>query len=215
MPEPTLATQQFVDIREIRDSVVYLKNGGLRKILMVSGVNFDLKSEDEQSIILNTFQNFLNGLDFPIQFFIHSRKVNVEKYLSSMEERGLAEKNQLLKIQIDEYINFIRSFVEKNAIISKSFFVVVPYDPANATKDAQGFLSFLGLGGKGNKAAQQAGEKQDLEQLGHRIREVESGLEQIGLRVAELQNEELLELFYNLYNPQLTEKKDLKIFKKV
>jgi type IV secretory pathway VirB4 component len=195
--------------------VVYLKNGGLRKILMVSGVNFDLKSEDEQSIILNTFQNFLNGLDFPIQFFIHSRKVNVEKYLSSMEERGLAEKNQLLKIQIDEYINFIRSFVEKNAIISKSFFVVVPYDPANATKDAQGFLSFLGLGGKGNKAAQQAGEKQDLEQLGHRIREVESGLEQIGLRVAELQNEELLELFYNLYNPQLTEKKDLKIFKKV
>jgi type IV secretory pathway VirB4 component len=215
MPEPTLATQQFVDIREIRDSVVYLKNGGLRKILMVSGVNFDLKSEDEQSIILNTFQNFLNGLDFPIQFFIHSRKVNVEKYLSSMEERGLAEKNQLLKIQIDEYINFIRSFVEKNAIISKSFFVVVPYDPANATKDAQGFLSFLGLGGKGNKATQQAGEKQDLEQLGHRIREVESGLEQIGLRVAELQNEELLELFYNLYNPQLTEKKDLKIFKKV
>jgi hypothetical protein len=213
MAEPSLPTQQFVEIKEIRDGIIYLKSGGLRKILMVSGVNFDLKSEDEQSIILNTFQNFLNGLDFPIQFFIHSRKVNVEKYLSSMEERGLGEKNQLLKIQIEEYINFIRSFVERNAIINKSFFVVIPYDALSAAKEANGILSFFGLG-KNKKDIISAGEKQDLEQLGHRVREVESGLEQIGLRIIELQNEELLELFYNLYNPQLTEKKDLKIFKK-
>jgi hypothetical protein len=213
MAEPSLPTQQFVEIKEIRDGIIYLKTGGLRKILMVSGVNFDLKSEDEQSIILNTFQNFLNGLDFPIQFFIHSRKVNVEKYLSSMEERGLSEKNQLLKIQIEEYINFIRSFVERNAIINKSFFVVIPYDALSAAKEANGILSFFGLG-KNKKDIISAGEKQDLEQLGHRVREVESGLEQIGLRIIELQNEELLELFYNLYNPQLTEKKDLKIFKK-
>jgi hypothetical protein len=213
MAEPSLPTQQFVEIKEIRDGIIYLKTGGLRKILMVSGVNFDLKSEDEQSIILNTFQNFLNGLDFPIQFFIHSRKVNVEKYLSSMEERGLSEKNQLLKIQIEEYINFIRSFVEQNAIINKSFFVIIPYDASSAAKEAGGILSFFGLG-KSQKEIATAGEKQDLEQLGHRVREVESGLEQIGLRIIELQNEELLELFYNLYNPQLTEKKDLKIFKK-
>jgi hypothetical protein len=213
MPEPTLATQQFVEIQEVRGGVVYLKSGGLRKILMVSGVNFDLKSEDEQSIILNTFQNFLNGLDFPVQFFIHSRKVNVEKYLTSMEERGAAEKNQLLKIQIEEYINFIRSFVERNAIINKSFFVIIPYDSINAAKEARGFLSFLGFN-KQTKEAEKAGENQNLEQLGHRVREVESGLEQIGLRVAELQDQELLELFYNLYNPQLTEKKGLKIFQK-
>jgi hypothetical protein len=130
-----------------------------------------------------------------------------------MEERGLGEKNQLLKIQIEEYINFIRSFVERNAIINKSFFVVIPYDALSAAKEANGILSFFGLG-KNKKDIISAGEKQDLEQLGHRVREVESGLEQIGLRIIELQNEELLELFYNLYNPQLTEKKDLKIFKK-
>lgn len=86
MAEVTTPTQKFVEIKEIRDGVVYLKNGKLRKILIVSGINFDLKSETEQTLILNSFQNFLNSLDFSVQFFIHSRRVNIENYLDLMEK---------------------------------------------------------------------------------------------------------------------------------
>ena len=117
-PQPS---QQFVPIKEIRDGVVYLKNGGLRQLLIVSGVNFELKSEAEQNLILGGFQNFINSLDFSVQIFVHSRKVNVDNYLAKMDMRKKDEQNELLKIQIEEYANFIRSFVDQNAIISKNF----------------------------------------------------------------------------------------------
>jgi type IV secretory pathway VirB4 component len=170
MPETPQPSQQFVPIKEVRDGVIYLKGGGLRQILIVSGINFELKSEAEQNMILGGFQNFLNSLDFSVQFFIHSRKVNVDNYLAKMGERQAEEKNELLKIQIEEYVNFIRSFVDQNAIISKSFFITVPYDPItvpDATK------SILGLFKKGPPAAEKAlSEKENLEQLQHRTVQV-------------------------------------------
>jgi len=101
MPEPTKPSQQFVEIKEIKNDVVYLKSGGLRKILIVSGVNFDLKSENEQTLILNGFRNFLNTLDFSVQLFIHSRKTNIDLYLEKIAARKQEEENELLKIQID------------------------------------------------------------------------------------------------------------------
>ncbi|MEK7629965.1 MAG: TraC family protein [Patescibacteria group bacterium] len=209
------ATQKFVDIKEIKNSVVYLKNGGLRQILIVSGVNFDLKSEAEQTIILNSFQNFLNTLDFSVQFFIHSRKVNVNDYLEKIEGRRQSETNELLKIQIEEYINFIRAFVEENAIITKSFFVTVPYETGITNSGAKGIFSLFNFKTKPAAGAEEkANAEEKLEQLSHRVNQVASGLQQIGLRVAVLNDEELIELFYNLYNPQLVEKKGLEIAKK-
>lgn len=214
MPEPTLPTQQFVQIREIRNGVVYLKHGGLRRILIVSGVNFDLKSEAEQTLILNTFQSFLNTLDFSVQFFVHSRKVNVDAYLERMRARMEEEPSQLLKIQIEEYIAFIRTFVEENAIISKTFFVVVPYEAPAIAEKGKGIL---GLFKKSTPASEEAEKEKSmeerLEQLGHRVNLVADGLEQIGLRAAPLEDAELVELFYNLYNPELVEKRDIAIAK--
>lgn len=211
MPEPTLPTQQFVDIKEIKNGVIYLKKGGLRRILIVSGINFDLKSEAEQNLILNSFQNFLNTIDFPVQFFVHSRKVNVDEYLSKMKEREEKEESQLLKIQIQEYSRFIQSFVETNAIINKTFFAVVPYESVSSSPSAKGIL---GLFQKTSSSEKTTSEQENLEQLGLRVNEVTEGLEQIGLRTAPLESEEIVELFYNLYNPGLIEKKNLEIAKK-
>ncbi|MEK9194551.1 MAG: hypothetical protein AAB884_01945, partial [Patescibacteria group bacterium] len=175
------STQQFVQIKKIERGVVYLKNGSLRRVLIVGGVNFDLKSENEQTLILNSFQNFLNTLDFSVQFFIHSRKVNVSAYLAKIAARKKDEENELLKIQIEEYVNFIKSFVEENAIISKTFFVVVPYEPVAIAAKASGILSVF-RGGK-TKESRESAAREGLEQLNHRVDQTTSGLSQIGLRV--------------------------------
>ena len=214
MAEVSLPTQKFVEVKSIKDGVVRLKDGGLRKVLIVGGVNFDLKSEEEQNLILSSFQNFLNTLDFSIQFFVHSRKINVTSYLAFLKTRQDEEKNELLKIQIEEYGEFIRSFVEENPIISKTFFTIVPYDPIKITAQARGIMGFFKKTPK--KEMQEATEEKDresVEQLDRRVEQVVSGLEQIGLRVTVLEDGELTELYYNLYNPQLIEKKGLEIAK--
>ena len=211
MANTTQPSQQFVPIREIKDGVLYLKNGSIRQLLLVSGVNFELKSEAEQNLILSGFQNFINSLDFSVQFFIHSRKVNVDNYLAKMEERKEEEQNELLKIQIEEYVSFIRNFVDQNAIINKNFFVVVPYDPITVVNPASGLMSIFK---KSNSIEEKNNsDKENLDQLLRRVEQVTEGLNQIGLRAVKLENEETTELFYNLYNPQLVEKKVLNIAK--
>ena len=204
------STQDLVTLKDVRDGVLYLKNGGLRRILLVGGVNFDLKSEEEQGLILGSFQNFLNVLDFPVQFFVHSRKVDVKDYLEKIRARKDEERSELLKIQIEEYVTFIRSFVEENAIIHKAFFIVVPYDPVALPGQTKGVLGIFGRG-KGDKEAKQKSNQENLEQLNIRVTKVVNGIEQVGLRVAPLSNEEAVELFYNLFNPSMIEKKDLAI----
>src|SRR4030042_4026016 len=132
-------TQDLVDIKTIENGVVVLKDGGLRRVIMVDGINFDLKSEEEQNIIVSTYQNLINALDFSIQINIHSRRLNIDGYIKGLEDKLLNEHNELLKIQLEEYIEFVKSFVKSNAIMSKNFFVIVPYDP----------VSIPGVGGDG------------------------------------------------------------------
>lgn len=205
-------SQQFVEIKKIENGIVYVKGGGLRKILMVSGINFDLKSEAEQNVILNSFQDFLNSLDFTAQFFVHSRKVNVKNYLEYMAQRKEQETNELLKIQIDEYIKFVQSFVEENDIISKSFFVVVLFEGTgeSAEQMAKGLFSIF----KKSEKKKDISMQESIQQLNQRVDSIVSGLGQLGLRAAALEDDELTELFYNLYNPQLVEKKELEVMKK-
>lgn len=206
------ATQQFVDIESIKDGMVILKSGSLRRILLVSGVNFELKSEEEQNVITYSYQSFLNTLDFSVQFLVHSRKLNIDNYLSKLEERKSQENNELLQNQISEYMEFVRSFVELNAVMAKTFFVVVPYDPVSLPGGSGKILSLLGLGRK-SKVEEDQGVEQKLAQLNQRTDQVINGLNQIGLRVVALEDEELIELFYNLYNPEAVEKKELNIAK--
>lgn len=213
MPKQSTSTQQFVDVEDIRDGVVILKNGALRRVLMIAGINFELKSEEEQNIITYTYQNFLNTLDFSVQFIIHSRKLNIDGYLEKLAGRKNQENNELLKNQISEYIEFIRSFVEQNAVMAKTFFAVIPYDPIQIPKGGKKLLDMFKLGKKIQASKPEQTLEQKSQQLNHRTDQVINGLTQIGLRVVPLNNEELIELFYNLYNPSAAEKKDLKIAK--
>ena len=202
-------TQKFVEIEDIRHGLVILKNGSLRRVLMVSGINFELKSEEEQNIIAYSYQNFLNTLDFSVQIVIHSRKLNIENYLNKLAERQTTETNELLKNQISEYIEFIRSFVELNAVMAKTFFVVVPYDPIVIPSGGKKILEFFKFGSKTKISALEESLEQKITQLNQRTEQVINSLTQVGLRVVALEDKELIELFYNLYNPETVERKDL------
>ncbi len=207
MAKEAQSTQEIVDIKDIRGNAVILKNGSLRRVLMVSGINFELKSEEEQSIIIYAYQNFLNTLDFSIQIVIRSRKMNIENYLIKLEERRSSEQNELLKNQISEYSEFISSFIETNAVMAKNFFAIVPYDPITIPGGGKKLLDIFGFGGKNKNSSIEENFEQKMTQLNQRTDQVINGLTQIGLRVVALAEEELMELFYNLYNPSTIEKK--------
>jgi type IV secretory pathway VirB4 component len=215
----------LVDIEGIHGNAVFMKDGSLKQIVMVGGVNFALKSELEQNVITQGYQNFLNSIDFSLQVVIHSRKVNVETYLAGLAARKELEESPLLRSQIDEYVEFIKGFVQKNAIMEKTFLVVVPYYPmgfAASKKSVAGFLPSF-LGGK-NKVEKKnaAGKtqtqeddartlKENMDQLGQRTGQVMTGLAGIGLEVTILENDALVELFYNFYNPQTVERENIGI----
>jgi len=208
----TARTQQFVQIREIKDGVVLIKGGGLRRVVLVDGLNFDLKSEEEQNIITYAYQNFLNSIDFSVQIVIHSRKLNIEDYLKKLGDRLEKEESELLKTQISEYREFVKAFVETNAVMTKSFFLVVPYDPVSISQSASSIMpSFLGGGKNKKEDAPDAGIlPSHREQLNQRVEQVVTGLRQVGLRAISLEDSELLELFYNFYNPSTIEKREIK-----
>ena len=195
-------TQEFVPLQEIRDGVVVLKNGELPLVILVSSVNFDLKNEDEQTAILLQFQNFLNSLDFSIQIFVQSRELDIRPYLALLEERAKEQSNELLKIQTREYIQFIKTFTEQTNVMTKTFFVVVPYAPALFGR-AGGSGPLDKLFGAGRKDAGQKLEafEENRSQLEQRREVVIAGLARSGLRSIQLGTEELVELYYKLFNP--------------
>ena len=198
--------QQFLAIDAIREDVAVLKDGGLRVVLMCSAFNFALKSADEQDAVIFQYQNFLNSLDFPIQFVVHSRRLNIEPYLESLAGRQKEEENELLKVQIGEYLEFIKTFVSSTNIMSKTFYAVVPFTPAIV--EQKGFLNAalagLGIGTKKTEGADPFEERKN--QLWQRVDTVIEGFQRFGIRSAPLNTEELIELFYGLYNPTEFEK---------
>ena len=207
MANVSKATQEFVPIKEIRDGVLVLKDGSLRSIIMTSSLNFALKSQDEQNSIIFQFQNFLNSLNFSIQIFIESRKLDVRPYIALLEQREKEQTTDLMKIQTHEYIEFIKNFTENSNIMSKSFFIVIPFTPAilQAKKGVSGFMKK-----KRSEAelAEEAGHQFEeyRSQLEQRVDVVEQGLIRCGIRVVQLGTEELIELFYKIFNPGDTEK---------
>jgi hypothetical protein len=146
MAVKSTAAQQFVPIKEIRDGVVILSDGTMRMLLMASSVNIALKSEDEQSAILMQFQNFLNSLEFSTQIFIQSRRLDIRPYLMILEERLQEEVNDLLKIQIREYVNFIKTVAKSTNIMNKLFLIVVPYAPPKSFTAAPAKRGRFGFG---------------------------------------------------------------------
>ena len=201
----TASAAEFLAIDTIREDVIVLKGGGLRVVLMASSLNFALKSADEQDAITFQYQNFLNSLDFSVQFVIHSRKLNIAPYIDSLRTRQKEEDNELLKIQINEYIDFITSFVEMSNIMSKTFYVVVPFTPS--ILEQKGIASGLFSMFKSAPTTADIGPfEEQKNQLWQRVDAVVSGLRRIGIRSVPLNTEELIELFYGLYNPTEFEK---------
>jgi len=205
MTASSKTTQEFVPIREIRDGIVILKDGSMRSIVLASSLNFALKSSDEQNSIIYQFQNFLNSLDFSVQIFIQSKRLDIRPYIALLEERYKEQVTELMKIQTREYIEFIKTFVENSNIMTKSFFIVIPYLPAALTAKKNPLSNMLGKGNVDKNAAnQEFGEYRS--QLEQRVGVVEQGLVRCGIRLAELGTEEVVELYYKIFNPGETEK---------
>lgn len=196
------ASQDFVPIKEIRDGILILKDNSYRAIVMASSLNFALKSQDEQTSIILQFQNFLNSLNFSLQICIQSRRLDIKPYLKLLEGREKDQENDLMKLQVRQYIEFIKALTENSNIMTKSFFVVIPY---SATMVADPKQSILGMFNKKsaeeNKIQKEHSFEENRSQLEQRVAVVEEGLTRRGIRVVELGTEELIELFYKSFNP--------------
>ncbi len=195
----TGATQQFVPVKEIRNGTIILKDGGYRGVVICSSVNFGLKSADEQHAITLGFQNFLNTLDFSIQIVVNSRKMDLRPYLALLEEKAPEQKTELMRIQLREYIEFVRSFADQANIMTKSFYIIVPYAPRVSASRAVGFLRSESASAK--SAAAQTSFEEDRAQLEQRISLVIGGLAGTGVRAVPLGTEEAIELLYRSFNP--------------
>jgi type IV secretory pathway VirB4 component len=198
-------TQEIIPIKEIKDGVVILKDNSLHMILMASTLNFALKSDDEQNAIVLQYQNFLNSLDFPVQFFIESRDLDIAPYISTLEEAGKKQINELLRIQIREYIEFIKNFVKTTSVVSKAFYIVVSYTSSGAGMAGENFLDKI-FGKKTNQIAGDGKFDENKLQLQQRADVVQQGLVRSGIRIVSLNTEELIELFYKIFNPGELEK---------
>jgi len=208
MPDIKNQTQSFVPIQEVRDGIIILKDGSMRAILMTSSVNFALKSEEEQKSIIYQFQNFLNSLNFDMQIFVQSRNLDIRPYVSLLQDRLKVQTDDLMKIQIKEYILFVKSFTEQANIMTKRFFIFVPYTPVsvNLTKvKTGGFFGAKKTTQEENKIISDAF-AESRTQIAQRIDVILSGVARTGVRAVQLQTEEVIEVFYQLFNPGEAEK---------
>lgn len=204
-----VATQQYLDIAEIKDNTVIMKDGTLRAVLMVSSINFALKSEEEQNAVVGSYVRFLNNLRFTLQIVIQSRELDIDNYLLYLKEKEKEQTNKLLKIQTTDYIEYIRELTSLGRIMSKRFFVIVPYDPL--TDKRKGFFSLVKEALKPATAIKLKEKtfNRYQEMLDRRLESVIVGLESMGVAVARLDTQSLIELYYKTYNPETSKNQQL------
>lgn len=192
--------QKFVPIRDVRDNIVIQNDGRMTMILLASSINFALKSLDEQRAVLQQFQSFLNTIDFSLQIYMQSRRLNINPYLELLETLAPKQDNDLMRIQLREYISFIDSFTTEVDVMSKNFFISVSYTPTkiNFSKGIGGLFSPKTGGGASLTDTEFERERSQLEQ---RVSVVADGLARVGVRTIALGKDELVELFYHIYNP--------------
>jgi type IV secretory pathway VirB4 component len=197
MPQNRAATQDFVSIRDIKENVVIQKNGQMVMILLASSINFALKSYDEQRAILSQFQEFLNTLDFSLQIHMQSRRLNIDPYIEILSGLEAKQNNDLMRIQLREYMEFIRTFTRDVDVMNKNFFIVVPYTPTLKISHGVGNLFSPKTGG----TTSDSNFEEHRTQLEQRASLVTEGLARIGVRTITLGNDELVELYYHTFNP--------------
>jgi len=195
-------TQQFLETEQIREGVIVLKNKALRGILMVSSLNFALKSEEEQKAILYQFQSFLNALDFSCQILVQSRRLNITGYIEKLKELEKTQEEELLRLQTTEYRKFIESLVAQGVIMTKKFFVIVPFS-ISELKGRSPQTSFFKMPKIPTLTEEQF--QRCKSQLWQRMEFVALGLRRCGLQVVPLGTSEIIELFWSLHHPKEAE----------
>lgn len=194
------STQDFLRIKEIKDGIIILKNNSVRGVMMVSSVNFDLKTPDSQESIIYQFQQFLNSIDFSTQIIIQTRKLNITGYIDKLKEIEEKQTNELLKTQTNEYRKFIGELVKEGTIMTKNFYIVVPYSIMEEQSSTHKKLK---------KATIPVLSKKDFQrcksQLWQRMEFLALGLRGCGLKAIPLTSPEIIELFWSLYHPQQAE----------
>ena len=200
------STTDLVQLAQIADTVIVLKDGSLRAVVEVNAINFDLRSSDEQGAILQQFEAFLNSLDFPVQIVIESRRFDVSGYVASIRTAAESLTNELLKVQAEEYAHYVNELSELANIMSKRFFIVLEFTASAApSKEKKGFLSGITGVFKSKKPGSAAIAPEQLaayqQQLSQRADFVLGGLSGMGLKGHILAQDELKKLFRELYNP--------------
>ena len=217
-PHPN-STQNSLQIAEVRDGIVIMNDGSFRSVLMVKSINFDLMSPQEQEAVEYSYQGFLNSLYFPLQIFVRSQKVDLGPYIEKLDKIRTEHDNMLLALLMEDYISYISDLAQQTNIMDKKFYVVIPFFPVVDTQKAlaqsKNFLS--GLGGLMNKKDQHVVINEvDLEnaktELRNRVQSVLSGLQQCGIQGLPLDTQELIELYYDTYNPDTATRQQLKDF---
>lgn len=183
-----VSSRNQIKIKEVKDSVLVLPNAQYRVILETSSINFELKSEEEQDVLIDSFQNFLNSLPCELQILIRVREVDIDHYLEQISQTKLLEKEKMYKDQINNYCQFIKNLVSGSKILSRRFYVVVPYHPAERNSDFHLIKEQINL-------------NRDI---------VQRALEKLGMKARQLDSLELLDLFYSFYNPNQVKTQELK-----
>jgi hypothetical protein len=204
-----VSTQQYLDIAEIKENTIVMKDGTLRAILLVSSINFALKSEDEQNAVIESYVRFLNNLSFTLQIVIQSRELDIDNYIQYLAEKEKEQTNKLLKVQTADYMEYIKELTSLGKIMTKRFYVVVPYDPLSDIHK-----SFFNSITAALKPATVIKLKEKTfheyqELLDRRIESVVGGLEAMGVAVARLDTQSLIELYYKTYNPETSKNQNL------
>jgi hypothetical protein len=204
-----VSTQQYLNIAEIKDNTVVMKDGTLRSVLLVSSINFALKSEDEQNAVIDSYVRFLNNLSFTFQIVIQSRELDIANYLEYMKSKEKEQLNKLLKVQTADYIEYIKELTSLGKIMNKRFYVIIPYDPL--TDKHKGFFSLLSEALKPATIIKLKDKtfKNYQEMLERRIDSVVGGLESLGVAVVRLDTQSLIELYYKTYNPETSKNQEL------
>jgi type IV secretory pathway VirB4 component len=211
----TPSTQKYLQIAEIKDDVVIMKDGSLRSVLLVSSINFALKSDDEQNAIISAYVSFLNAIDSPLQILIQSRQLDLEQYLNYIKEAEIHQTNDLLKMQMTEYRQYVTELVQLGNIMTKRFYVIVPYEPFRSK--GRSFWQRLGdvASPTGVVNMSQRIFLSRQKELFVIVDKILTGLASMGLRAQVLDTQSLIELFYNTYNPTVARNEKLEDINKL
>ena len=216
------STQNTLQISEIRDGIVILNNGTFRAVIMCKSINFDLMSPQEREAVEFSFQGFLNSLYFPIQIFVRSQKVDMRPYLEKLDKIRTEQDNMLLGMLMEDYVAFLADISQQTNIMDKRFYIVIGYpeadkDPRSALRQSTGFFTGLGdVFSKGDKTPHVVIDESTLQnaktELRNRVQAVMQGLQQCGVQSLPLDTQELIELYYDAYNPDTATRQELKDF---